>query len=109
MCDGYATVFRGDEDTYINQWKSYPNSNNGYNYFALNGVPQRSLYFIGCIGQVEIYSSALSYNAVRERYEAMLAGITTAPTTAPSMVTDIPTQTPSNNPTNAPTYVDVTS
>ena len=93
---GSALIYKGENGSLINDEISYDNTNYGKDYFAINGVPDTQRlnhFFLGCIGQVEIYSDALSHNNIKERFEAMMRGITIIPSNSP-------TKYPSISPTN---------
>ena len=77
---GTAIIYKGENGSLINQDVSYGSTNIAKDHFAINGVPNTQRlphFFLGCIGQVEIYSDALTHNDIQERFEDMMKDITT--------------------------------
>ena len=101
---GTATIYKGQNGILSQQVLSYDNTNNGVSYFYLNGSPEQSAFkFIGCIGQVEIYSDALNQVDIQERFHAMTRSLTINPTNSPTMNSNEPTYTPTIYPSDSPT------
>ena len=103
---GSASIYIGPSGDEIlrEQTVSYNFFGDGWEFFSLNGRPNlRGFVFGGCIAQVEIYSNALSYSDINERFDAMKTGLTTSPTNTPTIATDTPSNIPSKYPTIFPT------